>query len=131
MATCGITVANSHGQVYDSNVERFFCSNSMQAEAYAILNGVTLTAREQRSACVKSDCQILVNALKLVPAQWPWQCRALLARVSTILVSALWVKVMFVPKRHNLLADWVAHNARLGALPRDWIIVADLLSPLL
>ncbi|CAL1408125.1 unnamed protein product [Linum trigynum] len=40
MATYGIAIANSHGQVIDGKAERFFCSSPLQGEAFAILNAV-------------------------------------------------------------------------------------------
>ncbi|CAL1375168.1 unnamed protein product [Linum trigynum] len=108
-----------HGQVYDGKVESFLCSNPIQAEAYAILNAVVLAAQEPCPASIKSDCQVLVNALRQDPDSWPWQCRAILVRVTPILLSTPCMTVEFVPRCLNALADWVVRNARLNLLPRE------------
>ncbi|CAL1374667.1 unnamed protein product [Linum trigynum] len=130
-AAYGITIANAHGQVLDGKAEKVFCSYPIQAEAYAILNAVLCASRDVCQTCIRSDCQILILALRRTPDRWPWQCRPILARIISLLQLAPWIKVMFIPRRLNGLADWVARNERLGALPVDWLTVAELVSPLL
>ncbi|CAL1384323.1 unnamed protein product [Linum trigynum] len=131
VAAYGIAIANSHGQVIDGKAERFFCSSPIQAEAVAILNAVILAALDPVPTCVRSDCQRLTIALTQDPSLWPWQCRATLARIVSILCVSPWIVVEFVPRRFNAFADWIARNARLDLLPPEWIVIADLVAPLL
>ncbi|CAL1404768.1 unnamed protein product [Linum trigynum] len=131
VAAYGIAIANSHGQVIDGRAERFFCSSPIQAEAFAILNAVILAARDPVPTCIRSDCQRLTIALRQDPSLWPWQCRATLARVVSILCVSPWISIEFVPRRLNLLADWIARNSRLDLLPPEWTVIADLVAPLL
>ncbi|CAL1402981.1 unnamed protein product [Linum trigynum] len=131
LAACGITIADAHGQVIDGKAERFYCSYPIQAEAFAFLGAVVLAAQVSCPTCIKSDCQRLIVALIQDPCDWPWQCRATVARIVSLLQGAPWIKLSFVPRRFNSLADWVARNARLDLLPQDWIVIANLISPLL
>ncbi|CAL1414974.1 unnamed protein product [Linum trigynum] len=131
VAAYGIAIANSHGQVIDGKAERFFCSSPLQAEAFAILNAVIWAAQDPVPTCVRSDCQRLTNALRQDPSLWPWQCRASLARVVSILCVSPWITVEFVPRRFNKVADWIARNSRLDLLHPEWIFIANLVAPLL
>ncbi|CAL1384232.1 unnamed protein product [Linum trigynum] len=130
VAAYGITIADSHGQVYDGEAETLFCSYMIQAEAVALLNAVVLAAQVSCPTCVKSDCEVLATALKKPPDLWPWQCRATLARVIDILHYATWITVEFTLRCFNGIAYWVAKSARESCLPVDWITIANLIEPL-
>ncbi|CAL1384016.1 unnamed protein product [Linum trigynum] len=131
LAAYGITIANAHGQVYDGKADSFLCSHPIQAEAFGLLNAILIAAHDTEPTCIRTDCQVLTLALRQDPSLWPWQCRATIARMVSVIHSAPWIKVEFVPRRLNSLADWVAGQARLNTLPVDWIVICNIIAPLL
>ncbi|CAL1384095.1 unnamed protein product [Linum trigynum] len=127
----GITIANSHGQVYDGKAETFLCSHPIQAEALGLLNAILLAVQDGIPTCIRTDCQVLSLALNQDSSAWPWHCRATIAQMSLLLRSAPWIRIEFVPRRLNRLADWVACQVRDASLPLEWILILNIIAPLL
>ncbi|CAL1409522.1 unnamed protein product [Linum trigynum] len=63
LAAYGITIVNSHGQVYDDKVETFLCSHPIKAEALGLLNAILLAVHDGITTCIRADCQVLSLAL--------------------------------------------------------------------
>ncbi|CAN1154110.1 hypothetical protein LINPERHAP2_LOCUS19825 [Linum perenne] len=67
--------------------------------------------------CVKTDCINLVDALRRNPSSWPWQCAAWIQIMDQILKRNPQVRVSFIPRSLNGIADRIAKAAASGTLP--------------
>ncbi|CAN1776278.1 hypothetical protein LINPERHAP1_LOCUS13604 [Linum perenne] len=116
-AAYGVIIMNIMGQVCDGRAGRFICSSAIVSEAKALLAGVTFASNSANPCTVYSDCLNLVNSLNGPKNRWPWECYGLLGRISKLVNGSPNILVDFVPRKSNLLADWVARRARDNLLP--------------
>ncbi|CAN1794536.1 hypothetical protein LINPERHAP1_LOCUS20329 [Linum perenne] len=120
-AAYGIIIMNAEGQVCDGRAGRFFCSSPIVSEARALLEAVTFAALSGARCIIFSDCLTLVASIKALKCKWPWECYGLLGRITDILSSSPSTTVRFIPRKENVLADWVAREARQNRLQPDWL----------
>ncbi|CAN1136386.1 hypothetical protein LINPERPRIM_LOCUS21075, partial [Linum perenne] len=81
------------------------CAAPIVAEARALLTAIELAAELGGETCVKTDCLSLVDALRNNPSNWPWQCTAWIHRMSNILKGNPLIRVSFIPRALNGMAD--------------------------
>ncbi|CAL1385758.1 unnamed protein product [Linum trigynum] len=121
-ASYGITIANSQGHVYDGKTETFLCSHPIQAEAFGLLNAIRVASQDNIPTCISTDCRCFSLRCIRNPRHG-LGCVGLPLR--------RWFRVEFVPRRLNRLANWEARHARVGSLPVDWILIVNIIAPLL
>ncbi|CAN1172335.1 hypothetical protein LINPERHAP2_LOCUS30110 [Linum perenne] len=98
-----------------------FCKTPSVGEAYVVLDVVKMVREFEGQVLVKSDCLEVVNALRDLQANWPWEHAAVLADILHILqrnpgISITHYRRTEVTKAHN-----IANQARLGTLLPNWM----------
>ncbi|CAN0914648.1 Putative ribonuclease H protein At1g65750 [Linum grandiflorum] len=119
VAGYGIVIIDSHGQVTGGRAGKILCSSALVAEAKAILDSLRLATESSCRTIVKSDCLVLVDALRNTREKWPWLCYSWLLLMQGIIRAHTHISVAFVPRVMNRAADWIAHRARLDTLPHN------------
>ncbi|CAN1813256.1 hypothetical protein LINPERHAP1_LOCUS26825, partial [Linum perenne] len=97
------------------------CSSPIVSEAKALLEAAIYASQYTPNCTIFSDCLTIVASIKTQKIKWPWECYGLLGRITDILASSPSISVRFIPRKDNLLADWVAREARQNRLPSDWL----------
>ncbi|CAN1752235.1 hypothetical protein LINPERHAP1_LOCUS4636 [Linum perenne] len=120
-----LTLANR--QVWDGVSGTLFCSSPTVAEARTILEAIILASPLGAPTTILSDCKIIVDIVNDPSHPWPWECYALVGAILHLLQGKPWIRVCFIPRSMNKVADWVAGSARQGSLPNDWVSVLNVL----
>ncbi|CAN1306590.1 Putative ribonuclease H protein At1g65750 [Linum perenne] len=122
VAGYGVVCLDPHGQAIDGKAGRLRCLSALVAEAKALLEALRMAESSATSTIVHSDSQVLVHALLGREEEWPWQCFAWLSQMKKILLAHDRISLIFIPRRLNKMADWVARSARRNILPYDWML---------
>ncbi|CAI0464219.1 unnamed protein product, partial [Linum tenue] len=107
------------------------CSSPLEAEAKALLEALSLACHLSVPCWIRSDCLPLVLALSAPHESWPWRISAWLGIMVDLLARHPSIKVSFFRRKLNARADWVARSAARDELPQDWMLILNIISPLL
>ncbi|CAN0830334.1 Putative ribonuclease H protein At1g65750 [Linum grandiflorum] len=120
VAGFGIIIIDSHGHVTGGRAGKLLCSSAIVSEAKAIFDAMRIASESTIRTIIKSDCLVLVDALRSPREKWPWQCYSWILSMQELLSAHNHISVAFVPRRLNRAADWIAHGARLDSLPLNY-----------
>ncbi|KAF7826008.1 vestitone reductase-like isoform X1 [Senna tora] len=115
------TIARDHaGEVLTGYVKRFPCDSAMIAEARAVREAVQMcSALEINEAIIESDCKVVVDFCNNKYNQW--QLETILDSTKAILKSNSGIKVVWIPRNKNLVADFLAKEALKDSLCTTWV----------
>ncbi|CAN0906922.1 hypothetical protein LINGRAHAP2_LOCUS24519 [Linum grandiflorum] len=127
LAAYGVIVSDAHGEVLDGRVAVFPCSSSFSIEARAVLVAVEIAVLLDIPVSVYSDCLSLVRSLNGDLKASHWDGTATTASIYQLLRDAPHVELLFIPRKNNRRANWVARNTVVGSLPQNWLeLLPDL-----
>ncbi|KAF7817649.1 uncharacterized protein G2W53_031618 [Senna tora] len=115
------TIARDHtGEVLTGYVKRFPCVSATQAEARAVREIVQIcSSLDIKEAIIESDCKAVVDFCNNNSNQW--QLEAILDNTKDFLKSNLGVKVKWIPRKKNMVADFLAKEALKNSLSATWV----------
>ncbi|CAN1268433.1 hypothetical protein LINPERPRIM_LOCUS13168 [Linum perenne] len=105
--------------IVDGKAGTLVCASPIVAEAKTLLEVIKKPADLGGAWCIKTDCLNLVDALRKSPSFWPWKCSAWLQIMSETLKVNTQIRVSFIPRALNSIADKIAKAATDGSLPED------------
>ncbi|CAN1830600.1 hypothetical protein LINPERHAP1_LOCUS32912 [Linum perenne] len=126
-AAFGLVITNADGQICDGRSGRFMSTSPIASEARAILEAVIYATTSPLNCCILSDCKTLIDCLFEPERCWPWDCYGTLGCISRIIKSHPSISFLFIRRRLNSQADWVAKQSRLGTRKQIVLVLLYLL----
>ncbi|CAN1785127.1 hypothetical protein LINPERHAP1_LOCUS16774 [Linum perenne] len=115
-ATYGVLLSNNHRQVWDGVSGTLFCSSPIVVEARAILEAIILASPLEAPTTIFSDFKNIIDIVNCPSHPWSWECYAIVGAILHMLQGKLWIRVSFILRSLNKVADWVAVSARQGSM---------------
>ncbi|CAN1143068.1 hypothetical protein LINPERHAP2_LOCUS13407, partial [Linum perenne] len=117
----GIIIKDRHGAVEAGYAGTLVWSSPIVAEAKPLLIGIRMAVLSGEETCVKTDCLDLVVALGKSPTDWLWQFSAWLYTMSEMLTDNPQIRISFIPRGLNQMADKIAKAAAFDTGQESWI----------
>ncbi|CAN1156484.1 hypothetical protein LINPERPRIM_LOCUS20230 [Linum perenne] len=111
------TLVNTDGKVIDGKAGSFLCRTPTCAKATALYHAVNIALLYPYPTIIYSDCRIVVDALITSHDQWPWDCDAILAKITDVLMEAPWIEIRHCNRRFVQQVDRIARLSRDDLLP--------------
>ncbi|KAF7806997.1 putative RNA-directed DNA polymerase [Senna tora] len=115
-----VVVRDHKGEVLTGSVKRFPCVSVLQAEGLAVKEAVMMcSALDIKEAIIESDCKLVVDFCN--DRYKSWQLETILEGTNELLRSNNGIKVNWISRKKNMVADFWAREAIKNTLCCTWV----------
>ncbi|KAF7837677.1 hypothetical protein G2W53_006159 [Senna tora] len=115
-----VVVRDHKGEVLTGSVKRFPCVSVLQAEGLAVKEAVMMcSALDIKEAIIESDCKLVVDFCN--DRYKSWQLETILEGTNELLRSNNGIKVNWISRKKNMVADFLAREAIKNTLCCTWV----------
>ncbi|XP_058002195.1 uncharacterized protein LOC131179386 [Hevea brasiliensis] len=118
----GVIIRNYKGCLVDGCAAIFTCLSPLAAEGMAIREALLVASRRGFTAgVVETDSHLMVQLCSSSGENAPWELEVVLHDIKFLLSSYPSLSVVYVARRANSCAHWVANQSRIGRLVSRWV----------